>query len=59
MTPKSCRWAPIDVRWPNARVVTFGDFEIVVPKIHVLHAHSLRGHINRGMVSGSAPLQTP
>lgn len=32
MPPKSCSWARIDVRRPNARAVTFGDFEIMAPK---------------------------
>ena len=32
MPPKSYSWAQVDVKQPNARVVTFGDFEIMVPK---------------------------
>ena len=56
MPPKSCSWARVDAEQPNARVVTFEDFEIMAPKIHVSHAYSLRSHINRGMVSGGTPL---
>lgn len=32
MPLKSYNWARIDVKWPNARVVTFGGFEIMAPK---------------------------
>ena len=32
MSHKSCSWARVDVRLPNARVVTFRDFEIKAPK---------------------------
>ena len=31
----------------------------MTPKIHVSHAHSSRGHINQGVVLGSAPFQMP
>ena len=32
MPPNSYNWAQIDIRRPNARVVTFGEFEIMAPK---------------------------
>lgn len=32
MPLKSYNWARIDVKWPNARVVTFEGFEIMAPK---------------------------
>ena len=59
MPPKSCSWAQVDIRWLNAKAVTFEDFEIMAPKIHMLDTHSSRGHISRGMVLGGATLRTP